>query len=96
MEKNITSLSIVNQVTAHDMKSMLFNKASSSSYDYIGDDKREEIAREILKVNPFSKDRDQFDFYDKASGSPFAGMDLKSLGRFMDRNKDKFRTQKLI
>ena len=96
LEKNITSLSIVNQVTAHDRKSMLQNMTSHSSYDYIGDDKRDVIAQEISKVNPFSKDREKVDFYDKTFGSPFAKMELSNLSRFMDRNKAKFRKQKLI
>ena len=75
---------------------MLDNASSSSSYDYIGEEKREAIAKEIFKVNPFSRDREKLDFYDKSLGSPFAGMDLPSLSRFMDRNRDKFRKQKLI
>ena len=96
LEKNITSLSIVNQVTAHDKVSMLDGSSSSRSYDHIGDERREAIAKELFKVNPFSKDRSKIDFFDKSKGSPFTGMDLPSLERFMKRNRDKFRKQQLI
>ena len=78
------------------MKSMLNNARSHSSYDHIGDENRKIIAEEINTVNPFSKDRSKVKFFDKSKGSPFAGMELPSLDRFMKRNREKFRTTRLI
>ena len=96
LEKNISSMSIINQVTAHDKHSMLDSTSGGSSYDYIGQERRDVFDKEIRSVNPFSSDRDKVTFYDKSKGSPFSGMDLPNLSRFVDRNRNRFRKQKLI
>ena len=87
VDKTISSLSIVNQVTEHDMKSMLCESSGShASNDYIGMERREEIS----KMNPFSRKRDKLEFYDKCRGSPFSGLNMEKVGRFVDRNKKNF------
>ena len=91
VDKTITSLSIVTQVTAHDMKSMLCEfSASQSSHDYIGDERRKVMAEEIAKINPFSKNRNKIEFYDKSRGSPFSGLNLGKVETFVVRNGKNF------
>ena len=91
--KTISSLSIVNQVTAHDMKSMLSEGSSShSSHDYIGDDRRLLISKEIAKVNPFSRNREKVkEFYEKSRGSAFSGLNMNKIEKFLTRNKRNFK-----
>ena len=91
VDKTISSLSIVNQITSHDLKSMLYNSSgSNSSHDYIGDDRRAIIAEEIAKIDPFSTKRDKVAFYDKSKGSPYAGLSKQKVEMFVERNKNNF------
>ena len=91
VDKAISSLSIVNQVTDHDKKSMLCEStASHASNDYIGEERREVMREEIDKINIFSKNRQKMDFFDKSRGSPFSGMNMEKVGRFVTRNKKNF------
>ena len=61
LEKTISSLSVVTQVTDHDLKSMLSPcMGSHASHDYIGLERREVITAEIAKIDPFNKNRDNF------------------------------------
>ena len=91
IDKTISSLSVVNQVTSHDRKSMLCeNLGGHSSNDYIGNDRREVMKDEIAKINPFSKNREKINFFDKSKGSPFSGMNLEKVERFVKRNKKNF------
>ena len=92
VDKTISSLSIVNQITSHDLNSMLFDSSgSTSSHDYIGDDQREIMAEEILKVNPFNLEREKVTFYDKSRGSPYSGLTETKLNLFVERNKKNFK-----
>ena len=91
VQKTISSLSIVNQLTSHDLNSMLFNgSGSSSSHDLIGDDRRAIMAEEIAKINPFSSKRVKINFYDKSMGSPFEGLSKTKIETFVKRNKKNF------
>ena len=90
--KTISSLSIVNQVTAHDMKSMLSEGSGShSSHDLIGDDRRQVIAEKVAKIDPFNKNRTKVEFYDKSRGSAFSGLNMEKVDRFLIRNKKNFK-----
>ena len=88
----MASLSIVNQLTAHDKKSMLCDSsASRSSHDYIGEERRYVITEEIEKINPFNKNRNKVVFFDKSRGSPFSGLNMKKVDKFVDRNRGNFK-----
>ena len=92
MDKAVSSLSVVNSITSHDLQSMLCTSYSSStSYDYIGEEKRKMIAEEVSRVNPFSRNREQITFYDKSSGSPFSGMTCEKIDKFLKRNCTNFK-----
>ena len=90
IDKTISSLSVVTQLTDHDRKSMLNYSGTHSSHDYIGSDRREVMRDEIAKIDPFSRNRVKCDFFDKSRGSPFSGLNLEKIGRFVDRNKKNF------
>ena len=82
----------MNQVTSHDMESMLCtNTGSHASRDYIGSERREVMAEEIAKINPFSKNRERIDLFDKSRGSPFSGLNMEKVDRFTDRNRSNFK-----
>ena len=92
MDKAVSSLSVVNSITNHDLESMLCTSYSSTtSYDYIGEEKRRIIAEEVSRVNPFSKNREKITFYEKSSGSPFAGMTNEKIDKFLKRNCANFK-----
>ena len=92
MDKAVSSISVVNRIASHDIESMLFSSLSSStSYDYIGDERRKLMAEKVAEINPFSKSRNKIEFYDKSMGTPFAGMTLDKVKRFLERNKKNYR-----
>ena len=92
VDKTVTSLSVINSITNHDLESMLTNSYSSSScYDYIGEERRKLMSEEISKINPFNKKRPPVTFYDKSMGTPFAGMTIDKVDRFLKRNCANFK-----
>ena len=92
LEKTISSLSIVSQVTEHDKKSMLSpSSGSHASHDYIGLERREVMTAEIAKIDPFNKNRDKIDFFEKTAGSPFSGLNMNKIERFTERNRKNFK-----
>ena len=92
VDKTVTSLSVINSITNHDLESMLSNSySSSSSYDYIGEEKRKIMAEEIARINPFCKDRTPISLFDRSKGSPFSGMTDDKLDRFLKRNCTNFK-----
>ena len=90
LEKTMSSLSIINQITQHDMESMLCEQKSQTSYNYLGPERTEDMRKEIERVNPFSRTRPKQTFYDKSRGSPFSGMTVQKLENFVERNKKNF------
>ena len=93
----MTSLSVISNITSHDVESMLGNNYSSTTTsDYIGAEKRKVIADEIKKINPFSKSRSKIKLYDKSMGSPFSGMSLEKIDKFVNRNCGHFKKRKKI
>ena len=87
VDKTVTSLSVVNSITNHDLESILSNRYSSSTcYDYVGEEKKKIMAEEISRINPFSKKRPPISLYDKSKGTPFAGMSIEKVDRFLARN----------
>ena len=71
---------------------MLFTSSgSTSSHDYMGDDRRAVMAEEIAKVNPFNTNRKKVTFFDKSMGSPYAGLTKEKVDRFVVRNKSNFK-----
>ena len=87
VDKTVTSLSVVTSITGHDLQSMLSNNYSSNtSYDYLGEEKKKIMAEEIYKINPFSKSRKPITLFEKRPGSPFSGMSIEKIEKFVTRN----------
>ena len=49
------------------------------------------MSEQVSKINPFSKKRPPVTFYDKRKGTPFAGMTMEKVDRFMARNCANFK-----
>ena len=90
--KTIGALSSISAIIKHDRESMLFKSTSSkTSHDYIGLERREIIAEEITKIDPFSTDRPKRLFYDKSRGSsPYHGLTEAWMTTFIERNRTNF------
>ena len=91
VEKTVVGLSTVNKIAKHDRASMLAASSSShTSYDYIGEKRREMMKKEVSKVNPFSRNREKIELFEKGKASPFSGMTEEKLTIFVDRNRKTF------
>ena len=82
----------MNRITSHDTDSMLSSSLSSTtSYDYMGEERKSLMSEKIREVNPFSTTRDKVSFYEKSMGTPFAGMTMDKMKSFLTRNKTNYR-----
>lgn len=91
VEKTVAALDSVEQVLEHDSQSMLKSKKVHPSHDYLGQDKRQLIKKEIERVNPFSTERDKVIFKCEPS-RVFQFMTEERLKRFLLRNKESFKS----
>ena len=74
------------------MDSMLSTSFSSTtSYNYIGEERTNLMSDKIKEINPFSTDREKITFFDKSMGTPFAGMNQEKIKAFLARNKTNYR-----
>ena len=90
VERRITGQNALNLILEHDRLSLLQNKISQSSYDFIGQERRESIAEQLSKVEPFSKLRPKITFEEKSTGSVFSSLTLAKLDRFVKLKKSNF------
>ena len=76
------------KIQGHDLDSMLkISGRSHSSYDYIGDANIAKIREQVGKSDPFNKKRKKIDFFERSTGSVFAGMTREKLMTFVKTNK---------
>ena len=89
LDKSISSLSTINKITDHDMKSMgSGGLGMQASHDYIGPENKEYMKDKIAEINPFSTTRPRITLLDKSQGlSPFTGMTSERVSQFTKRNK---------
>ena len=92
VEKCITGQNAIHLILDHDRASMLHSTSSKSSYDYMGDDKRQIVKEELDKVKPFDRNRAKVEFKEKSAGSVFNCdyISKENLERFVLRNKKMF------
>ena len=90
--KTVGALSSVSAIIKHDRDSMLFkSSSSSSSHDYVGKERRDFIADQVAKSDPFSTDRTKIKFFEKSKGSsPYHGLTKDWLETFIQRNCTNF------
>ena len=92
IDKLIASLSTVNKIVDHDLKSMGYEVPGiQSSYGYVGEDARNFMEEKVSSLNPFSSDRSPVTLLDKSRGrSPFTGMTTDRLTRFVKLCKNNY------
>ena len=92
IDKLIASLSTVNKIVDHDIKSMGCEVTGmQSSHDYVWEDARNFMEEKVSNLDPFSLVRPQISLMDKSRGSsPFTGMTNERLTRFVKLCKNKY------
>ena len=76
----------------HNLKSRLYEtKGRQSSADLVGDYKRQLLAQAVAEVDPFNASRPAASHSSaKSKGSPFAGLNLSTMKRFVEDVKEDF------
>ena len=76
----------------HNLKSRLFEtKGRQTSADLVGDSKRELVAQVVAEVDPFDMTRPAASHSSaKSKGSPFAGLNLSTMKRFVEDVKEDY------
>ena len=79
------SLSVMIALHRHNLKSRLFEtKGRQTSADLVGDSKRQLFAQVVAEVDPFNMSRPAATHTSaKSKGSPFAGLSLATMRRFV-------------
>ena len=92
IDKLIASLSTVNKIVNHDLKSMGCEEVGiQSSYDFIGEESRLFMKETVSALDPFSLERKKIVLLDKSMGlSPFSGMTLERLSKFVKLGKNNY------
>ena len=93
IDKAISSISTVTKIVKHDLSSMGFEEPGlQSSYDFIGEKAKVYMKSKMSELDPFSKSRPEVVLMDKSQGpSPFAGMTLEKLDRFVTRCRKNYK-----
>ena len=88
----IKSLSVMDNLHRHNLKSRLYEtKGRQRSGDLVGKQRWELLTEITTEVNPFNLSREMVsDFELKSKGSPFVGLKIPELQRFMTNVKRDF------
>ena len=86
------SLSVMIALHRHNLKSRLYEtKGRQTSADLVGDSKRQLFAQVVAEVDPFDMTRPEASHSSaKSKGSPFAGLSLATMRRFVEDVKEDF------
>ena len=92
LEKEIGGMTVISEVIQHNRRSMLRGHyGKQHSQDMIGSDIRSQLEESVSKHNPFSRNRDRGDFFDKSRGGAFAGLKEENLVKFIENKKMEFK-----
>ena len=72
------------------IEKLLQEEGGKASYRYMNDAQKKQIRDEIVKVEPFSTNRERVEYFDKPRGV-FSGLTVEQIERFLTRNKDAYR-----
>ena len=88
----ISSLSLMDNLHKHNLRSRLAEFTSRhSSSDTVGDERRRLLAEIMERYNPFDLTRPCVtDWKVKSRGSPFAGLSAETMADFVSSTRDKF------
>ena len=92
LEKEVGGLSVMTEMTQHYRRSALRGHIGKQhSKDLIGQEVRDLLEDNVAQYNPFSKTREtKYRFHDKPAVSPFAGLNLDILERFVATKKREY------
>ena len=91
ISKSMLGSNTLSILESHDKDSILSSHSGGkSSHSYFSDEERAKIKEEVEKIEPFDRNRDRVEFYDKSKGSVFGGLAESDLQRFLVRNKKLF------
>ena len=88
----VRSLSLMCSLHKHNLRSRLAEFASRhTSSDTVGDDRRQMMRSLMERNDPFNFTRGCVtDWELKSKGSPFAGLTVQTMSRFLNSTRDKF------
>ena len=91
VEKATLGSNILDIIESHDRNAMLLQEeGGKSSHRYLTDVQKYKIRQEIIRSDPFNKDRPKIEFYDKPRGI-FSGLTSEQVDRFLVRNKGHYK-----
>ena len=91
ISKSMLGSNVLSQLESHDKESILSkNYGGKSSHSYFSTEEKARIKQEVDGVEPFDRNREKIDYFDKSSGSVFGGLAVSDLQRFLERNKKLF------
>ena len=89
--KSVLGDNVLSLIKSQDNDSMLFHPPKSSTQQFITEEQKLRIRNDLDRIQPFSQSRVKIDYFDKISGSPFAGLTKERILWFLKRNQVKFR-----
>ena len=93
LEKEIGGLSVITEIVQHNRSSVLRGRVGKEhAKDMVGDEVREQLEENAAKFNPFNRDRViKYDFLDKSKGSPYKGLTVANLEKFIENKKREYK-----
>ena len=93
LEKEIGGLSVITEIVQHNRSSVLRGRVGKEhAKDMVGDSVREQLEENAAKFNPFNRDRViKYDFLDKSKGSPYKGLTVANLEKFIENKKREYK-----
>ena len=88
VEKVVAGMSALDKLCQHNRSSLLHGKDGKEfSHDLIGDQTRQILEEQISKSNPFGSRKQNVQFKQKVRGSPYSGLKMSEVERFVNRVK---------
>ena len=93
LEKEIGGLSVITEIVQHNRSSVLRGRVGKEhAKDMVGDSVREQLEENAAKFNPFKRDRViKYVFLDKSKGSPYKGLTVANLEKFIENKKREYK-----
>ena len=89
--KSVLGENVVSMLRSHDNDSIQYHAPSSKTQQYMTEDEKLRIRSELVRIQPFSHERQKIEYFDKISGSPFTGLTKDRILWFLKRNQSNFR-----
>lgn len=84
----MAGVSVLDKLCTHNRASLLKSRAGKeSSHDLVGDQARQSLEEQVSVADPFGKRCGKVQFKEKVRGSPYGGLKLTEVQRFLKRTK---------